>query len=86
MGTTAITAIQSVFRDIMYFISLKHGLSNFHTLALQILRELAVQHPNKRICSSASKGILHSDFTEIKCYSVLNKFDKTFFVAIEETT
>ena len=46
MGTTAITAIQSVFRGIMYFISLKHGLSNFHTLALQILRELAVQRLN----------------------------------------
>ena len=82
MGTTAITPIQSVFRDIIYFISLKHGLSNFHTLALQILRELAVGNPNKKICSSASKGILHTDFIEMKCYSILNKFDKTFFAAI----
>ena len=46
MGTIAITAIQSVFRGIMYLISIKHGPSNFHTLALQILRELAVQRPN----------------------------------------
>ena len=81
MGTTAITAIQSVFRGIMYFISIKHGLSNFDTLALQNFKGTCNPASNKKICSPASKGILHSDFIEMKSYLVQNKVDKTFFAA-----